>query len=56
MNIIIRLLLVLLCAVAIFFGFAIYDLKGGFLHHALSAVLIYAGIIWAHKLVHGWNP
>ena len=53
MNIIIRLLLIFLCFSAIFFGLAIYDLKGGFLHHALSSALLYAGIIWLHKLGHG---
>jgi hypothetical protein len=56
MNIVIRLLLIFLCLVAIFFGLAIYDLKGGFLHHALSSALLYAGIIWLHKLGHGWKP
>jgi hypothetical protein len=54
-SIIVRLLLMFLCLVAIFFGLAIYDLKGGFLHHALSSALLYAGIIWLHKLGHGWK-
>jgi hypothetical protein len=56
MNIFIRIILILVCLTAIFFGLAIYDLKGGFLHHALSSALLYAGIIWLHKLAHGWNP
>ena len=56
MNIVIRFLLILLCLTAVFFGLAIHDLKGGFLHHALSAALLYAGIIWLHKLAGGWNP
>ncbi len=56
MNIVIRLLLMFLCLVAISFGIAIYDMKGGFLHHALSAFLFYHGIIWLHKLGHGWKP
>ena len=55
MNFVIRVSLMFLCLVAIFFGLAIYDMKGGFLHHALSAFLLYTGIIWLHKLGHGWK-
>ena len=56
MNFVIRVLLMLNCLVAIFFGLAIYAMKGGFLHYALSAALLYTGIIWLHKLAHGWKP
>jgi hypothetical protein len=56
MNFVIRVLLMFLCMVAIFFSLAIYDMKGGFLHYALSAALLYTGIIWLHKLAHGRKP
>jgi hypothetical protein len=56
MNIVIRLLLIFLCLSAVFFGVSILRLDGEFLHHALAATLLYAGIIWLHKLAGGWNP
>jgi hypothetical protein len=55
MNIIMRLLLMFVCWVAIFFALAIYNLGGGFLHNAVAAALLYPGVIWLHKLGHGWN-
>jgi hypothetical protein len=55
MNIIMRLLLMFVCWVAIFFALAIHNLGGGFLHNAVAAALLYPGVIWLHKLGHGWN-
>lgn len=55
MNIVVRVLLMFVCWAAVFFAMAIYNLRGGFLHDALAAALLYPGVIWLHKLAHGWK-
>jgi hypothetical protein len=56
MNIIVRMLLALLCIMAVLFGLELYALRGGWLHNAVVLFLVYFGCIGFHKLDQGWKP